>query len=63
MKRIEKCYTVGNYWVDISLSSLNPLLDIWICRDKFVCVGDKFPFWNFRLSILKFKIEIHPNIF
>jgi hypothetical protein len=63
MKRLQKYYIVGDYWIDLSISSHNAIFDFWICRDKHVCVGDKFPFWNFRLSILKMEISVHPNIF
>ena len=63
MRTREKNYTIGDYWIELSLSTQNPILDFWVCRDRHVCVGDEFPFWHFRVSILKFKISVNPSIF
>lgn len=61
--KLDKYYTVGDYWIDISLSSQNAIFDIWFCRDTHVFKDDGFPYWNFRFSLLKFEINIHPSIF
>lgn len=61
--KLEKYWTIGNYWLDISINVNNPIFDFWVCKDNHVCIGDKFPYWHFRLSLLKCKITINPSIF
>ena len=63
--RIEKTIQINRkYELNISLSNINPLFDLWMQKDKFLLdENGKLSFYEFRFSFLKISINIYGDIF